>query len=117
MAATKFIPNGIKREARALCTHTIVYRDIVEKLVVARALAGRTTASIAEEFGLSEWQVSYRISKAQRALGVRFRAEYRNGTSKLARAMALRSQDLALQMVTRKITPKFAPLARPGVPR
>jgi DNA-binding NarL/FixJ family response regulator len=115
--STNYIPNGIKDEARKLCTHTIVFRDPMEQLVVARALAGRTTASIAEEFGLTESQVTYRIVKAQRSLGARFRYEYRHGSTPLARAMAAATERMAIRLVTTKIMPKFRKLARPGVPR
>lgn len=100
--------------AQRMCRHTIVYVDMVEKLVVARSMAGRTTASIAAEFGLSESQVAYRVKKAQDSLGQKFRAEYRHGTTPLARAMAYMAEGIGLKAVTRTITPKFRPFARSG---
>jgi hypothetical protein len=112
MNATK-----IAKEARRLCTHTIVFTDHTEKLAVVRAMQGRTTLAIAEELGLTLSQAQYRILKAQRSLKTHFRSDYRNGESKLTQKMMCASAAIALGVVENKIAPKFIPFARPNVPR
>ena len=107
----------IDQEARKLCTHKVVFTDITEKLVAVRAMQGRSTRAIAQEMGISIHEAQYRISKAQHTLGTYFRADYRNGTGKLAAAMLKATTDLGMQVVERKIAPKFIPFARQGISR
>lgn len=109
----------VAREARKLCRHTICYTDAQSRLIAARALQGITTKAIADELGITESQVQYAILKAQRSQGVdvRFRRDYRNGDSPLARRILQSTKDIALDVVSRKIAPKFVRLAAPGVPR
>jgi len=107
----------IEKEARKLCTHTIVFTDITEKLVAVRAMQGRTTRAIAAEFGLTPSEAQYRIIKAQKSLKTRFRADYRSGEGKLAARMLQATTDIAMQVVEKKVAPQFVPFARAGVPR
>ena len=88
-------------------------------MIAARALQGITTKAIADELGITEAQVQYAILKAQRSQGadVRFRRDYRNGDSPLARQILQRTQQIALNVVSRKIAPKFIRLAAAGVSR
>lgn len=65
----------IEKQARALCTHTIVYTDPESKQIAKRALQGRTTKEIAAELGVSVTTAQYRIQKAQNSMGIKFRAE------------------------------------------
>ncbi len=109
----------VSNEARKLCRHTICYTDARSRMIAARALQGITTKAIAMELDATESQVQYAILKAQRSLGpdVRFRRDYRSGDSPLARRLLQSTQKIALDVVTRKITPKFVRLAAQGVPR
>lgn len=107
----------IKQEARKLCTHTIVFTDLTEKMVAVRAMQGRTTKAIAQEFGITESEAQYRILKAQKSVNTRFRADYRNGDGAVAQKMLKATEQIGLQVVERKIAPKFIPFARAGVPR
>lgn len=80
-------PQTRKLECRAVGRHQIVYDGGVEEdvTVVMMAMAGLTTAAIAQATGLTMSQVQYRISKAQWAEGVAvgYRAQWRAGTSSL----------------------------------
>jgi DNA-binding NarL/FixJ family response regulator len=107
----------IEKKARALCTHTIVYTDAESKIIATRAMQGRTTREIADELGLPITTVQYRITKAQDSLGIKFRAEYRSGTSKLVREMLRRTEPMAMRIVEKEIAPQFIPFARRGVSR
>ncbi len=107
----------IEKKARALCTHTIVYTDPESKLIATRALQGRTTREIADELGVTVTTAQYRIGKAQDSMGIKFRAEYRSGRSKLVREMLRRTESLAMRVVETKIAPQFIPFARKGVSR
>jgi len=109
----------ISNAARKLCRHTICYTDAQSRMIAARALQGITTKAIADELDITPSQVQYAILKAQHSLGsnVRFRRDYRNGDSPLARRILQITQKIALDVVTRKITPKFVKLAAQGVPR
>lgn len=107
----------IEKQARALCTHTVVYTDRESKLIATRALQGRTTKEIADELGVSETTAQYRIAKAQDWMGIKFRAEYRSGKSKLVREMLRKTEHMAMRIVETKIAPHFIPLARKGVSR
>ncbi len=107
----------IDRAARKMCRHTIVFNDAVDALVVARSMQGRSTRAIADEFGLSESQVQYRVMKAQNSLKTKFRADYRTGKSKVAQQMLHATERLALGVIRKQIAPKFIPLARAGVSR
>ncbi len=104
-------------EARRLCTHTIVYTEDDDILVAVRAMQGRSTKAIAAELGLTQSKVQYRVSKSQNSMGLKFRSEYRNGTSALAKRMMKATERIGLVVVRDVIAPKFTPLARPGVPR
>lgn len=110
----------IEKQARKLATHTVVFTVGTKSQSVARlALQGLTTRTIADELGISESAAQYAILKAQRSLGVdtRFRRDYRNGASPLARRMMRSTENLARQFVSRQIAPKFIRLAAPGVSR
>lgn len=109
----------VSNEARKLCRHTICYTDAQSRMIAARALQGITTKAIAKELDITESQVQYAILKAQRSLGidVRFRRDYRNGESRLARQILQSTQKIALNVVSRKIAPNFVRLAAAGVPR
>lgn len=108
---------AIQEQARRLCRHTIIFTATDDRLVVTRALQGQTSLTIAAETGLSVSQVQYRIAKAQRDLGVRFRSEYRSGNSPLSSRMLAATQDMAAHYVDREIAPRFIPLAKPGIPK
>lgn len=107
----------IEKQARKLCRHKIVYTDISDILVASRAIQGRSTRAVATELGISESQAQYRISKAQRRLGVKFRADYRNGTGAVAKRMLKATEQIAMKFVRNEVAPKFIPFAAPGVPR
>lgn len=110
---------NIEHEARQLCRHTVCFADAESKLIVARAIQGRTTKAIATELRLTPSKVQYAILKAQRSLGtkVKFRRDYRNGTGTMAKQMLHATEKVALKMVSNRIAPKFASLAAPGVLR
>ena len=107
----------MEQKARKACRHKIVYTDIADVLVVVRALQGRSTASIAREFHMTESKVNYRIYKAQQEMDTSFRGDYRNGLGIVARKMAKATTDVALGYVRNEIAPKFIPLAAAGVSR
>lgn len=102
---------------RSLCKHTVVFTDTIDILVAVRGMQGRTTKAIATELGITESQAQYRVLKAQRSLGTRFRRDYRSGTGQLATAMLRATEKIGIEMVEKKIAPKFIPNASPGVPR
>ena len=107
----------IERQARKLCTHTIVFTDVTEKWVAVRAMQGRTTKAMASEFGLTPSEAQYRILKAQKSLNTRFRADYRGGEGEVAARMLKATTRIGLDIVEKKIAPQFIPFARSGVPR
>lgn len=107
----------IEKQARKLCTHTIVFTDLTEKMVAVRAMQGRTTRAIAQEFGITESEAQYRIIKAQKSLNTRFRRDYRNGDGKVAQKMLRATEQIGLAVVEKQVAPKFIPFARSGVPR
>lgn len=107
----------IEKEARKLCTHTIVFTDPLSREAGALALQGRTTKSIAAELGITFHEAQYRINKAQKSKKTRFRANYRNGEGALVRKMQRASSAIALAFIDREIAPQFIPFARAGVPR
>jgi len=107
----------IKKEARRLCTHIIVFTDVTDKLVAVRAMQGRSTKAIAKELGVTESEAQYRIIKAQKSLKTRFRRDYRNGEGVVAAKMLRATEHIGLAVVERKIAPLFVPFARAGVPR
>jgi len=107
----------IDKEARKLCTHTVVFTDATDVLVAVRGMQGRTTKSIAHELGISESQAQYRIMKAQNSLKTRFRRDYRDGTGEVAKKMLRATEAIGMAVVERKVAPKFIPFARAGVPR
>lgn len=113
MADTK----RIEQEARKLCTHTIVFTDALSRRAAARAMQGQSTKAIAAELGISVHEAQYRIAKAQKSQGTRYRADYRNNSSPLTRRMLKATEGIALQEIDRKVAPKFIPFARSGVPR
>lgn len=107
----------IEKEARKLCTHTIVFTDPLSRQAGAMALQGRTTKSIADELGITLSEAQYRINKAQKSKQTRFRADYRNGTGPLAKKMQRATNPIALTYIDREVAPQFIPFARAGVPR
>lgn len=107
----------IAKEARKLCTHTIVFTDFTEKMVAVRAMQGRTTKSIAREFGITESEAQYRIIKAQKSMKTKFRRDYRSGTGRIAERMLKATEQIGLHVVEKQIAPQFTPFARSGVPR
>lgn len=107
----------LEKEARKLCTHTIVFTDPTEKLVAVRAMQGRSTKAIAQELKITESEAQYRVTKAQKAMGTYFRADYRNGTGSVVRKMMRATESIGLRVVERQIAPKFIPFARQGVGR
>ena len=102
----------IEKEARKLCTHTVVFTDLTEKMIAVRAMQGRSTKAIAQEFGITDSKAQYRILKAQKSLNTRFRRDYRNGDSKFAKRMLKATEQIGLAVVEKQITPQFLPLAR-----
>lgn len=107
----------IEKEARKLCTHTIVFTDPLSRKAAALALRGQSTKAIAAELGITIHEAQYRITKAQKSQGTRYRADYRNNSSPLTRRMLRATEKLALQEIDRNVAPKFIPFARAGVPR
>lgn len=107
----------IEKEARKLCTHTIVFTDPVSKRAGALALRGISTKAIAEELGITMHEAQYRVDKAQKSQGYRYRAAYRNGSTPLAKKMLRATEDIALHEIERNVAPQFIPFARSGVPR
>lgn len=114
---TKPTPSKIKKEARKLCTHTIVFTDHTDKLVAVRAMQGRTTKAIAHELGITESEAQYRITKAQNSMNTRFRSDYRSGNGGMAQKILRATEHICLNVVERKIAPQFTPFASAGVPR
>jgi hypothetical protein len=113
----KATPTKLEQEARRLCTHTIVFTDLTEKMCAVRAMQGRTTKAIAHEFRITESEAQYRIIKAQKSMNTRFRRDYRNGDGKVAQKMLRATEQIGLRVVDHEIAPKFIPFARAGVPR
>lgn len=107
----------IEKEARKLCTHTIVFTDPLSRKAAARAMQGRTTKSIAAELGITFHEAQYRIDKAQRSQGTRFRRDYRDGTGKVAQKMMRATERIAMHVIDSQIAPQFIPFARSGVGR
>lgn len=99
------------------CRHVIVYTELTDMMVLARAMQGRTTKAIARELGLSAAMVQYRIQKAQRALKTRFRSSYRGSDTPEVRQLLKSTEAAALRRVREEVTPIFKPLAGPGVLR
>ena len=92
-------------------THIIVYkRGSEEETVTIMAQAGMTTKAIAEALGLPESQAQYRIAKAQRAIGVRFRQEYRSGHGFSNLALSAITKP-ACARIQKHVAPMFIPLA------
>src|SRR5512143_2570358 len=107
----------IEKEARKLCTHTIVFTDPLSRLAGALAKQGRTTKSIAAELNITFHEAQYRINKAQKSQKTRYRADWRNGNGKLVQRMQRNNSALALRDIDRNVAPQFIPFARAGVPR
>jgi hypothetical protein len=95
----------------------VVYTDVLDAMIVIRALQGRSTLAIAREFNISPHKVNYRIYKAQRVFDTSFRGDYRNGIGPLARRMAKATQSVAMGFVRNDLVPHFAPYAAPGIAR
>lgn len=113
MSTTRKIDNKTGR----FCHHTVVFTDKADILCAVRAMQGRSTASIAEELDLTFSQVTYRIIKAQRSIGTRFRSAYRDGTSDMAKRMIRATQQFGITQVQNLVAPKFIPFAANGVSR
>jgi hypothetical protein len=109
----------IEAEARQLCRHKIVFSDWIDILCAVRAMQGRTTKAIANEFGLSEAQTQYRISKAQHTISkeTRFRSDYRTGMNGFAKQMLAATEQLGVSFIKKKVAPKWIPYAKRGTPR
>lgn len=108
----------IDKRARKLCTHTVVFTAGTDsRVALVMALGGMSTKAVAARLGISEAQAQYRISKGQKPLKTRVRRDYRDGRGPLAEQMLKAVMPIADRFVDRKVTPLFAPLARPGVPR
>ena len=116
MSAPK-TPSRIKKEARKLCRHTVIFTDATDVLVAVRGMQGRTTKAIAHELGITESQAQCRILKAQKSMGTRFRADYRGGSGAVAQQMLKATERIGMGVVRKEIAPKFIPFASPGVPR
>lgn len=108
---------NVENEARKLCTHTVVFTNPMEKMVAVRAMQGRSTKAIAQEFKITVSRAQYRVTKAQAVLGTYFRADYRNGTGAVVKKMMRATQEIGLKVVEQQIAPKFIPFARPGISR
>ena len=107
----------LQERAARLHTHTVVYRSkSLEETVAALAELGWSTKAINQYITarfnaeLSPSAVQYRISKAQRSIGTRFRRDYRNG-GPMAIAAARAAIDLARKDIQERVAPKFLPLA------
>ena len=96
-------PTPVKR----LHTHTVVYEDTEDILCAVRAMQGRSTKAIAQELGITESKVQYRIKKAQDSVQTRFRADYRNGTGQVTKDMLKATERVARGFVARKIAVQF----------
>lgn len=110
-------PSKIKKEARKLCRHTVIFTDATDILVAVRGMQGRTTKAIAHELGITESQAQYRILKAQKSLNTRFRSDYRNGTGAVALQMLKATQRIGMKVIRDEVAPKFIPLGSAGIPR
>ena len=115
--STPKTPSRIKKEARKLCRHTIIFTDSTDILVAVRGMQGRTTKAIARELGITESQAQYRILKAQKSMKTKFRADYRGGTGGIAQQMLKATERIGMGVVRNEIAPQFIPLASSGVPR
>ena len=109
----------MEKKARRLCRHTVCYTDALTRTIAMRAMQGFTTKAIAAELGITQSRVQYAILKAQHSLGnnIKFRHDYRNATSPLAKQMIAATEAFASREVRTKLAAKFARLAAPGVPR
>jgi len=107
----------IKKEARKLCRHTVVFTDTSDVLVAVRGMQGRTTKAIARELGITESQAQYRILKAQKSVGAKFRADYRGGNGPIASQMLKATERIGRAVIRSQVAPQFIPFARAGVPR
>lgn len=103
----------IEKQARQMRRHTVVFVG-QDAEVAALAMMGRTTKSIAKELGLSDSQVQYRIAKAQKTQGTRYRSDYRNGAGVVAIRVQNTCLRFALRQVSRNVSPKFRGLAATG---
>jgi len=102
--------NGVKTHR-----HWLVFSaDSQETQVAVWAQCGLSTRAIASKANITVAQAQYRISKAQRAVGAKFRADYRNG-SELAYAAADFLAPRLRKVIMDTVAPKFMPLAAEGV--
>lgn len=104
--------NKIIKKARRLHTHSVTFDDVLDKLVVARAIQGKTTKAIASEFGISESKVQYRIQKAQNGLRTHFRDDYRNGKGYISNMITKHTESLAIKFVENKVTSFWHPYGK-----
>ena len=101
----------IQEEAKGRHTHIVIFKsDSEEEDVAVMARVGLTTKAIADATGLSESQAQYRVMKAQKKVGTRFRAEFRNGSPLAMKAVAYVAPEVRAE-IQRKVTPHFLPLA------
>jgi hypothetical protein len=101
----------LEAEVKRMHTQTVVFKSNSEEEDVAwLARTGWTTKAIAATIGVSEAQAQYRILKAQRQVGVRFRSEFRNGSPLALKAAKAVEADVRAE-IQEKVTPKFLPSA------
>jgi len=71
--------------------HKIKFTDVRDIECVVLAQLGWSTAAILAEVDLTKCQIAYRLTKAKNADGYEkghtYRSEWRNGTSRVARAV------------------------------
>ena len=108
----------LEKKAARFHTHIIVFkRGSEETRCAIKAMIGKSTKRIAREMGISESMAEYRILKAQRAMGVRFRQMYRNGGGNgnsgrdLADYAEAAMEKRTSRIIQRNVTPRFLPLA------
>jgi len=101
----------LEAEVRRMHTHTVVFKSgSAEEDVAVLARGGLTTKAIADATGLSESQAQYRILKAQREIGTRFRRDFRQGSELAMRAIQAIAPEVR-EEIQDKVTPKFLILA------
>lgn len=90
----------------------MVFTDASDILAAVRGMQGRSTKAIARELHISESQAQYRITKAQKSMGTKFRSDYRNGRGALVLEMMKATEQSGIDIVRKRVAPKFAKLAK-----
>lgn len=101
-----------EEQAKRLHTHKVVFTGSVDIECAVRAMLGQTTRAIAEALGISESMAQYRIQKAQDSVQTRFRSDYRNCTSLVAKNAFAASRKFAWKEVESSIAPRFTHLRK-----